>query len=247
MNIDAFLVQAREQRAPRQFWELGAVGQGLGFSHILRPPLPELPFPNRLPPAPNGNAVIKLPIDLDPSDDDGEATPPPATLQEELNVKYKFETDERLHALNDWEGIVNLATIESSLYVSASQHGRNEVKSSLESAMRPKASKTIANRAAALLKFLAWKKQQDYEPFPVSEDEAYDYIQFLDKTDAPPTSALAFKQALGFAKGMIGLKGVDEILASARFRGAVEKVYRKKAPKKTKDPWTVKELSLIHI
>ena len=66
MNIDAFLVQAREQRAPKQFWELGAVSQGLGFSHVLRPPLPELPFPNRLPPAPNGNAVIRLPIDLGP-------------------------------------------------------------------------------------------------------------------------------------------------------------------------------------
>eukprot|EP00972_Heterocapsa_arctica_P085934 12663243-Heterocapsa_arctica.AAC.1 len=79
-----------------------------------------------------------------------------------------------------------------------------------------------------MAQFSEWAGKRDLQPFPITEEIAYAYVDDLGASQAPATRAVAFKEALGFAKGALGLGGVEAALISARFRGAVFASYKKK-------------------
>ena len=113
---------------------------------------------------------------------------------------------------------------------------------SLSFACEGKATGTLVKRAASLQLYIDWADASGGNPFPLSESTAYAHVEFLSDTRAPPTRAAAFKEAVGFAKGAGGLRDAEGALLSARFRGAVFALLKRKRVTVKVEAWTVVEL-----
>ena len=109
-----------------------------------------------------------------------------------------------------------------------------------------KSTATLRARSASLLVFGRWKRSislgSTSEIFPISEEQAYQYLCELRCMKAAPSKGRRFVEALGFAKGLIGAK-VDDTLSSARVRGAASGLVSSSQRKKF--PFTVDQLVLL--
>ena len=130
----------------------------------------------------------------------------------------KTDEEARQAALEDWLDLICKAGKESTLFEAPSGGGTSEVKSSLEDAMASKATGTLRRRAASLILFIDWCETNLHQPFPITEERVYSYAKHLEDSEAPATRASAFKEALNFANGMLGLKGVSQAVLSPRVR-----------------------------
>eukprot|EP00435_Cladocopium_sp_Y103_P070975 s73_g36.t1 len=109
-----------------------------------------------------------------------------------------------------------------------------------------KAASTLKSRASSLLSFGRWKKSLSLGAtegiFPITEEMAYEYLCELRLHKAAPSKGKRFLEAVGFSKGLVGAK-VDDVLASARVRGAAEGTGAK--PVKKKNPFSVEQLLIL--
>ena len=102
-----------------------------------------------------------------------------------------------------------------------------------------KATGTLLRRSGSLTKFINWL-DKNHLKWPADEKAAYGYVVFLASSEsAGATAPAAFLSAVGFAKHVLGLAGADQILSSARIKGAVHRKYILKKPLKQRPPLTV--------
>ena len=66
-------------------------------------------------------------------------------------------------------------------------------------------------------------------------DAAFKYARYLVTHKVPPTRSQSLREALGFAKGYVGLQGVDEVLASRRVTGSVQESLDARAERVPRD------------
>ena len=89
---------------------------------------------------------------------------------------------------------------------------------SFDCAFFGKPSATLVKRAGSLNLYLKWAGSQNMEPWPVSEPLAFRYPHHLSVEMAPPSRATSWREALGFAKGFVGLEGDEDALAAGEFQ-----------------------------
>ena len=94
---------------------------------------------------------------------------------------------------------------------------------------------------------MAWCRSlagQQTQPFPLQESTCYSYLQHL-RANASPTTALAFVEALAFARVTIGLQDTEEVLTSRRITGAADLMFSSKAPLRQRDALTLEEVIIL--
>ena len=84
-------------------------------------------------------------------------------------------------------------------------------------ALGVKATSTLHSRANALMRYVAWASGKTATVFPAAKPLVYAYFDDA-KDKAAPTSLKSVFSAFAFAKYVVGLKGVDEVLESGRVR-----------------------------
>ena len=235
----------RQARLPQQSWERGALATVFGRAGVLAAPLGEVPLPPCLPQragqgfTPMRAAYVNEEDNLKKQDTTKEK---PAVLIQNTGNFKKTDEEARQAALEDWLDLVYKAGKESTLFEAASGGGTSEVKSSLEDAMASKATGTLRRRAASLILFIDWCETNLHQPFPITEERVYSYAKHLEDSEAPATRASAFKEALNFANGMLGLKGVSQAVLSPRVRGCVYNSIKRKRITVKKEPWTKEDI-----
>ena len=235
----------RQARLPQQSWERGALATVFGRAGVLAAPLGEVPLPPCLPQragqgfTPMRAAYVNEEDNLKKQDTTKEK---PAVLIQNTGNFKKTDEEARQAALEDWLDLVYKAGKESTLFEAASGGGTSEVKSSLEDAMASKATGTLRRRAASLILFIGWCETNLHQPFPITEERVYSYAKHLEDSEAPATRASAFKEALNFANGMLGLKGVSQAVLSPRVRGCVYNSIKRKRITVKKEPWTKEDI-----
>lgn len=203
----------------------------------------EVPLPPGLPQRPGLGFAPMRAARVNEEDDTKEQdkkAKPAALIQN--TVFKKTDEEARQAALEDWLHLVYKAGRESALFEAASGGGESEVKSSLDDAMASKATGTLSRRASSLILFVDWCETNLHPPFPITEERVYCYVKYLEDSEKPATRASAFKEALNFASGMLGLKGVSQAVLSARVRGCVYNSLKRKRVTVKKEPWTKEDI-----
>ena len=138
-------------------------------------------------------------------------------------------------ALSAWADLVTRMGGSSNLFLQMSEdHG--SAMTTFKSAFYGKPASTLSKRAAALCLYRRWADSHGVSAWPPRESTVFTYMRFLVDERAPPTRAQSFREALGFAKGYVGLQGVDEVLASRRIAGSVAESLDAKPVLKQRDP-----------
>ena len=180
--------------------------------------------------------------------------PPPATEQVPVRPQGRRPTaaavGQRPSALEDVKR--NLAVGKWQTLVMASAHcctrslvdpsvADDDLRRSLEDALREKATGTLNKRAGSILLYLGWGRAKGYtdqELVPFREATAYEYARDLYDDEAPATRASSFLEATLLASALLGL-GSEDLLQSARLKGAVFGSFERKRLTDKKDGLTV--------
>jgi len=141
---------------------------------------------------------------------------------------------QREEALDQWRGIVDACGLASTLFVQMHDDAQ-QAEAGFRASFHGKPAATLRKRACSLLQVARWAAGAALQPFPVTEPTVFAYLRFLTTESAPPSRAQSFREALGFAKGFIGLWGVDDVLSSRRVSGEVVASLDRRAEKKQQD------------
>ena len=108
-----------------------------------------------------------------------------------------------------------------------------------------KAPGTLDKRASALLRFCTWADSQGHSnPFPPAEPLAYLYVKELSKLPYA-TAAKSFREALSFARHVLGFAGLGPALESKRVEGVCKRLAFHAEETKQASPLTVRQL--VHL
>ena len=143
------------------------------------------------------------------------------------------DTERRDAALTKWGVIVQRAGIHCSLgeYM---LNAKDEAKVSqlLKDSFEEKATGTLEKRGSAMLAYIRWCDASRCEPFPIAAELAYEYVCFMRAEGAPATRATSFVEALGFARGTVGLVSATMALECRLLKGAAVSLFRTKRPER---------------
>ena len=107
---------------------------------------------------------------------------------------------------------------------------------------------TTIKRINSLLSFYRWHSINSEDEFaPFQEASAWAYVRSLCDTNAAPTKASSFVQALRYAQHVLQVKGAADCTASRRIIGSAEIQLSKKSPTKQARPLTVVEVRMLHM
>ena len=107
---------------------------------------------------------------------------------------------------------------------------------------------TTLKRVNALLAFYRWMVVNMEENFaPLSQASAWAYVRNLSVTQAAPTRATSFVQALRFAEHVLQVDGAAACVASRRITGSAELQLASKKPTRQARPLTVEEAKSLHL
>lgn len=93
--------------------------------------------------------------------------------------------------------------------------------------------------------YIRWACAKGRDPFPLEEDQCYEYVDQLRRHGAPATRAASFRSALAFCKGTLELEGVDEVLKSARISGSAHRTFLTKRVLRQRDALTVHQVCIL--
>ena len=184
----------------------------------------EHPLEAQKPPE-EGDVVVKL--------FGGSRRKPMRTEEKELREKVK----------SSWLVIIRVMGDHTPIYGMVEKDGE-EV---LEDVFAKKKTGTLQMRASSLLLYVRWCQAKGFDPFPLSEDLAYVYVDELRKNNAPATRANSFRSSLAFCKGTLLLPGVDEVLASSRVTGSAHRSFLNKRLLKQRDALTVSQVEVLEM
>ena len=106
---------------------------------------------------------------------------------------------------------------------------------------------TVVKGTNALFHYYRWRSVSfSDECFPLEEPKVWSYMRHLQTSNAAPTKAQSFLQALRFAKFVLQLEGVDDCVVSRRLQGISELQLAGKRPTRQARPLTVLEVKKLH-
>lgn len=143
----------------------------------------------------------------------------------------------RQRALARWRLILEcnpLASAVGEQLMQLSRCQQDDAGEMLANVFSAKSTGTLDRRAGAILLYIAWHSRHvtDQAPLPPSELHVYRYLAEMAAGSGPATRADSLLRALVLAKYLIGLQGVDEVVGSARVKGAAHRAYLRKRPTK---------------
>ena len=122
---------------------------------------------------------------------------------------------------------------------------RADVLESANYCIAGKATSTVLKRLQAMVQYTKFCASHGMQMFPLSEAGMYAYMDFLVKDSrSRPTSGKSFLEAVRFAGGVFGLRGVEG-LTSARVSGAAEKLARTAPPTSQAAPLSVEQVRAL--
>ena len=154
---------------------------------------------------------------------------------------------EMMAGLEKWSIIVRSDSFESRVgrQIESSPESIIEI---LRACMGVKSPSTVTGRANAMLSFMRWHViNLPADSFlPLSENHAWEYVTFLQKSGAPASRASAFVQSCCFAHFVLGVRGAIDIFSSGRITGLSDIQLAGKAVTKQARPLTVFEMQRLH-
>jgi hypothetical protein len=208
-------------------WELGLPSLVLGLGGVLPGvpllptnlgPAPPMPMPG-LPVALCAVAAVALPA-------------PPLGRRRVGPLPSQQDDAKRRLALHKFARLLAAAA--------APAGGSLPDEGSLADILAGKATGTLHRRADSLLAYVRWAKRAGVPCFPLGEQAAYDYLQFLKVNAAAPTRASSFRQAVAFGGGVLDLAGAQDVLCSKRVAGAAITAYKGKRITKKAQPFSAR-------
>lgn len=126
------------------------------------------------------------------------------------------------------------------------EESRSEV---LAAVIGTRSPSTVVKRVNSLLHFYRWHMVtfEDRDVFPLYEPSVWEYIRHLHFTQAAPTKATSFIQALRFSAFVLQIEGADECIKSRRLVGSAELQLALKRPTRQARPLTVLEMKKLHV
>lgn len=110
----------------------------------------------------------------------------------------------------------------------------------------PKKTGTLIKRIASLMAYLVWARSKAvFRPLLFDEQSVYAYVRSLMASNAAPTKASAFRQALVFFRYTLGSPSSDHAILSARIRGCCSRQYKKKRKLKQAEELKVRQLRIF--
>ena len=141
---------------------------------------------------------------------------------------------QREASLVQWRSLLESCGLTSSLFAQMADEPEL-ADASFRASFHGKPAATLVKRAGSLLQYVRWAASSGHAPFPLHEPTIFSYLTFLATEGAPPSRGQSFREALGFAKGFIGLGGVDAVLASRRVHGQVLASLDRRREKRQRD------------
>ena len=209
----------------------GTGGSSLSMFNRLRPqPIPESPLP-----------VVQ---------DAVKSAAFAAVVKRVRRTQVRSSTDLRKRALTRWKALLDhgLTRIETGRMLLRDANALSSdasLKQSLDDIFSSRATGTLGKRGADMMRFAVWAGSQGLDAFPVQESMVYRYLCERRDEKAAPTTASAFRSALSFAGGVLGLDGALEAAGSARVAGISFSEYCQKRPTRQMKPWTVRMVGLL--
>ena len=226
-----------EKRSMPLPWEVGWLSTIMGAQasdHFV--PMPGIvPMTNQ----PDHTIVEPLPM------------PPPTVLKNAIFKKRRVEfvkeiKQERQAAIRMCLAVLQTVPGSSVLSRQIDQLPEEQAMQVVADTLEDKATGTIKSRSYSLAQFVRWKAIGGKGPaFPISEADVYEYVSYLRHVGAPATRATRFRQALAFAKYVLGVNMDEETLSSRRVAGAALASFKNKRLLKQRSPLTVRQLSLM--
>ena len=160
--------------------------------------------------------------------------------------------EERNVALERWRLIIDVCPAASRvgrqlLACNAVLNSGARAESILKDTFEGKASGTLNSRSASLLSYIRWHNTV-YPAgcsFPLDENTCYDYLSEMRSAKRASSFMKKFKEAIGFAFGVLGLDGASECLESRRLSGVAFSTLSTKEFERQCDDFEVHHLKLL--
>ena len=131
-------------------------------------------------------------------------------------------------AIRKWAGIIlifHLAFDIGRNFVVNSGSMANSLHETLYDVFAGKSAGTLHNRANPMIRFIAWCRENGYEPLPLDEEVCYRFA--LNSRHTAPTFLRSFLVSITFSFYVLGLIGGESCFNSARLKGAVKHLLEK--------------------
>ena len=102
-----------------------------------------------------------------------------------------------------------------------------------------KSTGTLHNRSGPVLRYIAWCSRFGVQPFPLTEQVAYDFMKY-EAVKASSTFLRSFFVSVAFSLYVLGLTGADLVMQSSRITGLAREMYLRKRKLVQRRPLTVK-------
>ena len=231
------LASAQRSAAPRLPWETGVLGMIFGNVPILRPWAPEM-RPNvaawlgqaTVPAAEAGSvasrvqpsSVFSRGAGVGPLEED--AMRRGTLLRKWLQLAEEF---------GDASEVVKAAKAEGSL------------EQSVHDVLAQKADATLSARHGALRGYANWTAARGFVSWPVKEQVAHKYVNFMRSSGAPASRARSFVKAMAMIRHAFVIDSIDPILKSTRLKGSAWAQFACKRVTVGRDPFTVSQVRVL--
>ena len=169
------------------------------------------------------------------------------------NVPLQKSRDtQRNRAIDGWWNMLSFSLVASAVGLKVTVEGRphNVYECACEilsAAFAVKSPGTLLRRLYPIQAFELWCTEHLHEHWvPVTEYKAWRYVCWLKDTQAPPTKASRFVEALRFTWSMLGVEGSGEAEKSLRVRGISSQLRAGKKPWRPADLLNADEVLQLH-
>ena len=151
-------------------------------------------------------------------------------------------------AIRKWAGIILIFPLAFDVgrnFVVNSGSMANSLHETLYDVFAGKSAGTLHNRANPMIRFIAWCKENGYEPLPLDEEICYRFA--VNSRHTAPTFLRSLLVSITFSFYVLGLIGAESCFNSARLKGAVKHSYLKKRKREQRDPLTVEQVRKLEL
>lgn len=158
----------------------------------------------------------------------------------------------RKHALEGFWNLLSVSLCSSAVGLKVSVEATADTVTQcawkiLDAIFAVKSAGTLLRRLYSLQAYDQWCVDTVGERWmPVSERHVWNYVQWLQQTNAAPTKASSLLEALRFSWFLLGVEGASEAEKSLRVKGISSQMRAAKRPWRPADLLTVEEVLVLH-
>ena len=235
--VQDHLASSQRFAGPRLPWETGVLGMIFGNVPILRPWGVDV--------RPNVSAWLgQMPpaaVELEPV---ASGSQPSGVFSQGAGVGPLEEDALRRGSLMmKWMLLVDEFGGSSEVVTAARADGT--LHQSVHDILAPKADATLSARHGALRGYANWAAARGFSAWPVTEEVAYKYVNFMRTTGAAASRARSFVKALAMIRHAFGIASLDSILRSTRLKGSAWAQFACKRVTVGRDPFSVPQVRLL--